>query len=119
MNDLSYLSDLGYEEDEIAEYIRSWNPGIIECLSFHTEYVKENLRLLQNSIDGDLLLTLPIFYTDSFVLPPKVFQNRLQKLIDAFPDNWYRIIELQFYGYEGTDPPGGSHAYLAQKRTLT
>lgn len=101
--DLSFLVELGYSDDEIQSYRQSWADGILSYLSENQTYVLENMRFLQDDFDPDLLLKLPVFYPDAFVLPPTVFQANLEELRFVFPEEWPDIIETQFWGYDGFD----------------
>ena len=101
--DVSYLQELGYSEEELRSYEQSWADGILEYLYDNQTYVLENMRSIQSDFDSDLLLKLPIFYPDAFVLPPTVFQANLEELRFVFPEEWPDIIETQFWGYDGFD----------------
>ena len=99
--DLDYLKHLGYSQNEIQSYANSWNTNIILYLAENSDSVSENMNFIKKEFDKDLLLKLPIFYPDSFVLPPMYFRERMQLFKDSFPDDWVEIIEQQFWGYEG------------------
>lgn len=99
--DLFYLKELGYSDDEIQSYQQSWAEGILSYLSENQTYVLENMRFLQDDFEPDLLLKLPVFYPDAFVLYPQTFRKYLSLLKTEFPDGWVDIIEKQFWGYDG------------------
>ena len=112
--DLSYLYSLGYTEEKITNYSKYWAPEIIEYLAENSDYVAENMRYLQDDFEEDLLLKLPVFYPETFVLKPELFQERIRMLKDAFSYEWIDIIENQFWGYDGI--PGTN--YKPIMRTL-
>lgn len=99
--ELNYLKELGYSEDEISEYAKSWNNGIISYLAENSENVSRNMTYLMNELDKDILLKFPVFYSSTFTISPELFEERMMKLKSAFPDEWVDIIEKQFWGYDG------------------
>ena len=103
MNDYSYLSDLGYSDDEIKSYLNGWAEGITGYLADNAAKVKQNMMYLQDSFSKDLLLKLSVIYCDTFVLSPSVFKERIDLLKSEFPDDWTTIVEQQFWGYDGFD----------------
>lgn len=99
--ELSYLQALGYSEKEIADYSKSWAQDIIEYLAENSDYVFKNMRYLQDDFSKDLLLKLPVFYPDTFAISPIRFKEKMTMLKNAFPDEWKKIIEQQFWAYSG------------------
>lgn len=99
--DLNYLKRLGYTEQEIEEYTRSWNENNISYLSENENSVSENMNYMMAYFDKDLVLKLSVFYSSTFVLSPLLFKKRIQLLRNAFPDDWIEIIKKQFWGYDG------------------
>lgn len=98
---LEYLLRLGYSEQEVEEYSKEWNENIISYLAENSGKVEENMRYLQEALDRELLMKLPVFYPNAFTLAPNVFVERIGLLKQAFPDEWADIIEKQFWGYDG------------------
>lgn len=45
--DLSYLKALGYSEEKIANYSRSWSNGIVKYLAEKSDRVVDNMKYLQ------------------------------------------------------------------------
>ncbi len=102
MTEFNYLIELGYTHEEVNDYFKSWAEGITSYLAENSGNVKKNMQyLLDSSIDKNLLLRLPVFYCDTFVLPPEDFKHGIELLKTAFPSDWTKIIEKQFWGYDG------------------
>lgn len=104
---LNYLKELGYTKNEIEGYSSSWNNNTIMYLAENSDYVSSNMRYLKDDFDHNLLLKLPIFYSETFTLSPELFEKRVVLLKNAFPDCWTDIVEKQFWGYCGI----GSESY--------
>ncbi len=98
---LDYLNKLGYSDEEIEKYSHKWNNHIIEFLAENSEFVAANMEMLTTNFDKELLLKLPIFYSETFVSSPSLFESRINLLKNTFPDEWEEIIEKQFWGYDG------------------
>lgn len=103
----SYLTELGYSDSDIHSYSTAWNKGILDYLEENKAHVLENMRYLQPDFDKELLLKLPVFYPNAFVLSSDVFVQRFEILKNSFPDDYVDIVQKQFWGYDGYDAAGG------------
>ncbi len=98
-----YLKELGYSDSDIRSYSTAWNTGIMDYLQENKARVVENMRYLQTDFDKELLLKLPVFYPEAFVLSPDVFVQHFEILKKRFPDDYAEIIQKQFWSYDGYD----------------
>lgn len=97
-----YLSELGYSREDIVSYICSWNKNIITDLVDCHENVTANMKYIEDDFDSELLLKLPVFYPETFVMDPQVFKKHFDILKTEFPDEYADIIEKQFWEDDGT-----------------
>ena len=102
-NRYNYLLELGYSEKEVNSYTHKWNEGIISYIADYSANVMANMQYLKADFDADLLLKLPVFYPETFVMDPNEFKTYFDTLKSEFPNEYADIIEKQFWGYEGFD----------------
>ena len=98
----AYLLELGYTEDEIAEYSRCWAEGILSYLADNSYHVLRNMSYIKEDLERELLLKLPVFYPETFVTNHESFKKYIDLIRRDLPD-YKELFVKQFWGYEGTD----------------